>query len=352
MNAQTVKAAEQQMRRSAPEQHLSKRQKTGDEGIARYNYSSEESLQNGAQGFVVTCAFRREKSATKEVMQLLNKYLVLQHSEADTDQAAECTTKPATCDGQPSANESASPQPAVQLPANTPQHSLSLAKLATSGLLMLQLHSTVSSPEGTQQTDASDTKSQAVPVEILRHILQDLQAGRLASPEFCERIIPVQTTCSMTMAALTAAAQQIAALHAAQAVQAADNQLVKFAVAYKSRGSTKIKQATSAGKSQDAEPMKREELIAAVAKAVEDAVLAAQGKVKVDLQSPEVVIFVETLPLNTGSVFALSWLQHGMTCQSPKLSVKPLVASAKVSQPSAHGSHSQKHKASAQRAQQ
>lgn len=46
---------------------------------------------------------------------------------------------------------------------------------------------------------------------------------------FCERIIPVQTTCSLTEQGLKSAAQHVAKLHAKQAVEAALSQPVKFA---------------------------------------------------------------------------------------------------------------------------
>ncbi|KAA6417751.1 MAG: hypothetical protein FRX49_12250, partial [Trebouxia sp. A1-2] len=88
MDAKVVQAAEQQMRRSAPENPLSKRHKTGTESyqsVARYNYSSQESLQQGAQGFIVTCAFRREKSATKEAVALISQYLVAYKSRGSSN---------------------------------------------------------------------------------------------------------------------------------------------------------------------------------------------------------------------------------------------------------------------------
>ena len=46
---------------------------------------------------------------------------------------------------------------------------------------------------------------------------------------FCERIIPVQITCSMTQQALTSATQRLAKLHAKQAVEASGHHLLKFA---------------------------------------------------------------------------------------------------------------------------
>ena len=46
---------------------------------------------------------------------------------------------------------------------------------------------------------------------------------------FCERIIPVQMTCSMTIPALTSAAKQVARLHAQKAAQAAGSHPLKFA---------------------------------------------------------------------------------------------------------------------------
>ena len=81
-----VQAAEQQMRRSAPDEHTAKRRKVDGggalsclirfeyvkwqihnsvnaadsrQGVARYNYTSMESLVEGAEGFIVTCPFRK-----------------------------------------------------------------------------------------------------------------------------------------------------------------------------------------------------------------------------------------------------------------------------------------------------
>ncbi|KAL0053782.1 hypothetical protein WJX82_010731 [Trebouxia sp. C0006] len=259
MDAKIVQAAEQQMRRSAPENPLSKRQKTGTESyqsVARYNYSSQESLQQGAQGFIVTCAFRREKSATKEAVALLSQYL--------------------------------------------------------------------------EASPANQLQPGSLPVTVVHQIMDDLQAGTLATPEFCERIIPVQITCSMIQQALTSATQRLAKLHAKQAVEASEDQLVNFAVAYKSRGSSnKAKQAATIAPDspQQPGPANRQQVITLVAAAVEEAVVSAGGKVHVDLKQPQVVILVEVLPVSAMSLCAISWVPACMTVQTPKLMIKPLVSS-------------------------
>lgn len=93
MDPRTVEAAEQQMRRTAPDEHTAKRRKIdGGESslvkfwgpcesasvapgyskteqyviaagphqiVARYNYTSVKSLQEGSEGFIVTCPFRK-----------------------------------------------------------------------------------------------------------------------------------------------------------------------------------------------------------------------------------------------------------------------------------------------------
>ncbi|DBA91513.1 TPA: hypothetical protein ACH3X1_003137 [Trebouxia sp. C0004] len=134
----------------------------------------------------------------------------------------------------------------------------------------------------------------------------------------------------MTEQALTSAAQRLAKLHAKQAVEASGDKLVKFAVAYKSRGSSnKAKQGgTIASDSpQQPGPANRQQVITLVAAAVEETVVSAGGKVHVDLKHPQVVILVEVLPISAMSVCAISWVPASMTVLTPKLMIKPLVSS-------------------------
>lgn len=367
MDAKVVQAAEQQMRRSAPENPLSKRQKTGTESyqsVARYNYSSQESLQQGAQGFIVTCAFRREKSATKEAVALISQYLGLQQTEAHADEAVPLTTAthhPAATKASAAAAAKASAAAAAPStsdnpasdPCDTPtascHHSFSITKLASSGIIMLQLNQQASqdsnrhpseslegSGQAVQQPDGAEASPEnqmlpgSLPVTVVRRIVDDLRAGTLATPEFCERIIPVQITCSLTQQALTSATQRLAKLHAKQAVESSGDQLVKFAVAYKSRGSSnKTKQAATPATDspQEPGPANRQQVITLVAAAVEEAVVSAGGKVHVDLKHPQVVILVEVLPISAMSLCAISWVPASMTVQTPKLMIKPLVSS-------------------------
>lgn len=83
-------AAEAQMRRSAPELDddagpRSRRQKVADgqddasdhvEGhVGRYTYAAIDTLARGCTAFLGSCGFRRERSSTKEVLNVLNKVL-------------------------------------------------------------------------------------------------------------------------------------------------------------------------------------------------------------------------------------------------------------------------------------
>ncbi|GIL61042.1 hypothetical protein Vafri_15408 [Volvox africanus] len=71
--------AETEMRRVLDESRPRKRPR-GDEDsllapIDRYRYAVGQELEAGAKGFIVTCNFQREKSATREASQLLRRYM-------------------------------------------------------------------------------------------------------------------------------------------------------------------------------------------------------------------------------------------------------------------------------------
>jgi hypothetical protein len=77
MDPDVKRAAEAQMRRHAPddaENVDSKRAKTADGGAPRFAYAALKSLLakgTSSRGFIVTCAFNREKSATVDAMRVL-----------------------------------------------------------------------------------------------------------------------------------------------------------------------------------------------------------------------------------------------------------------------------------------
>ncbi|GLI68521.1 hypothetical protein VaNZ11_012968 [Volvox africanus] len=71
--------AETEMRRVLDESRPRKRPR-GDEDsllapIERYRYAVGQELEAGAKGFIITCNFQREKSATREASQLLRRYM-------------------------------------------------------------------------------------------------------------------------------------------------------------------------------------------------------------------------------------------------------------------------------------
>ncbi|KAK9818364.1 hypothetical protein WJX72_011344 [[Myrmecia] bisecta] len=74
---QLKREAEQEMRRDAPELYPRKRPRTDPEAAAhedtrpkvgRFEYDAPTALEQGTQGFVITCDFRREMSATREAI--------------------------------------------------------------------------------------------------------------------------------------------------------------------------------------------------------------------------------------------------------------------------------------------
>ncbi|GLC35877.1 hypothetical protein PLESTB_000515300 [Pleodorina starrii] len=79
--ARLRREAEIEMRRVLDESRPRKRPRAaGDDDapfvpVDRYRYAVIQELEAGAKGFIVTCNFRREKSATREASQLLRRYM-------------------------------------------------------------------------------------------------------------------------------------------------------------------------------------------------------------------------------------------------------------------------------------
>ncbi|KAL3150922.1 hypothetical protein ABBQ32_000672 [Trebouxia sp. C0010 RCD-2024] len=282
----------------------------------------------------------REKSATKEAIALLSSYLDkdlnTQHPQHDTrypnspSDAGISATQPHSA-----ADQQRTPHVPTETPPCQPAYTFSMTKLASSGIVMLQLQRRTNKQDtdvvthtdlapGSCGNEAGADRVGVTepnlpnrrPAQVVHKILVDLQAGALSPPEFCERIIPVQLTCGLTAQALKGAAARIAALHSREVVQAAAGSPIKLAVTYKGRGS---------GSKDRKSPVDRSLAIAIVADAVEDAVKRCGGTVKVDLKSPQVVMMVEVLPITPSPICALCWLPGTMT-QANKLLVKPMVA--------------------------
>ncbi|XP_071724298.1 uncharacterized protein [Rutidosis leptorrhynchoides] len=288
--------------------------------MPRYDYNAPQNLlQRSHSGFLITCTIKREKSATKEAMAILDKYADAFKSgisnpdpgtkkrkicgDDTDDNSANASEKLITSeddDGNRKDDGSSSE-------LSEKNYVLSLVKLTRSGLLLL--------------TFAKENTVEAA--DIVCDIFKSLESGSLKSPEWCHRIFPIQATCRLNEQEL----RQVVSKLVRQFVNAPQDKLsqpITFAVGYNRRGieSTEMKNP----KDGDQFPLlDRDKCFGVVAIAVKDIVTNAV----VDLKSPQMSVLVELLPLSgvpKGSlVVAVSVLPFNLVSTKPRLCIKPLV---------------------------
>ncbi|KAF5750048.1 hypothetical protein HS088_TW03G00378 [Tripterygium wilfordii] len=302
--------------------------------IPRYDYNAPSLLlQHSHSGFLITCSIKREKSATKEAISILEKFVGLFNGSSEApDIAKENTTKrrkicTEETDGQcadtgeskstieKSVGESPEDNCISSVKADTIIESgsvLSLVKLCRSGLVLL-----------TSSKDKSlDT------AKIVSKIFHSLESGNLSSPLWCHRIFPIQATCNLNEKDLRAVVSKLVI----QFVNDKQQKLaspVKFAVGYNRRGveETEMRNLKDASKNSDVCPLlDRNKCFSVVADAVNDALPDSS----VDLKSPELCVLVELLPLsgvpNGSLVVAVSVLPRSLVTTKPRLCIKALVS--------------------------
>ncbi|KAI4366921.1 hypothetical protein MLD38_022722 [Melastoma candidum] len=316
--------------------------------LPRFDYAAPASLlRRSHSGFLITCPFMREKSATKEAMTILEKYCGVLHAEEnnDLDQADECpaTKRRKLCpeesgkypsDGTDSEHLSVEDAGNTNADANKPREdtaiipetrdgcpkkdsSLSLVKLKRSGLLLF----TISKEDPPNVVDA------------VSEIFKCLESGSLGSPLWCHRIFPIQATCNLIEQDLRMVVQKLVI----QFLDDKRNSLarpVKFAVGYNRRGLEEDGMKNSGEKGEDGDSfplLDRSKCFGAVASAVKDAVSDSI----VDLKNPEIAILVDLLPLSAvvpgrSLVAAVSVLPRSLVTTKPRLCVKALVTEAKT----------------------
>ena len=263
------RAAEAQMRRRAPvdlagvgdadDAPRQKRIKNDDgdetetvaadkEDFARYEYAPVDALLTSKDftgGFVVTCAFGREKSATADALRMLN---------AGAGGAAK----------------------------------LKVAKLPCRGALLLMLSG------GGVSSDSGATASDVDATGVASNALESVRSGVDRGSRFVEKIYPVNAAFDLEDDARMASA-------CAEIIRAADVRVdglfsrgeVRFAVAYSKRLCN-----TAVIENEDAPGAhKKSVLVPRVARAIEEALKKTYPNValKVDLKRPDVVFFLEVL---------------------------------------------------------
>ncbi|XP_006647671.1 uncharacterized protein LOC102708409 [Oryza brachyantha] len=308
--------------------------------LPRYDYRASGSLLlRPHSGFLITCPIKREKSATKEAISILedsighaSSYSTKNSEPCDMQVAAkkrkicsetpdiensEDTVKNEKCDASETtgSTEKELASPHSKTSENVDQTSnLSLVKLSRSGLLFFSF------PTGGLHV-----------VQMLTQMFHSLQSGKLKSPQWCHRIFPIQETCVLSEAELHVTVSKLF-LDFVKSKEDQDEP-IKFAVGYNRRG---IDETEMKGQKNDNEGSKQQILMDRdqCFKVVAAAVKSVTENSIVDLRSPEVAVLVEMLPISGvplgSSVAGVSVLPSELISTKPRLCVKALVPDKKA----------------------
>jgi hypothetical protein len=298
-----------------------------DVSLERYEYAATSSILagTGGVGFAATCAFNREKSATKELLELLRPH-VRWRDDAEAD--ADGVDDPAV-DGAGLRDESEKDQKATSPP---PRLRLNPVKMPGRGFVFVRL--SVAKEQTKDEQDTGETKEDEKTYEqrvskslgravsrAARALTASVRAGAVPSPRWVEKVVAIQATCAMPEISETAAetdkaetassvlrdtVKRVVACLDAEALQKSHTAggsddgkdddgkgVLRFAVAFANRfrgmgGETKNKTRDS---SNSFKRYAREFVVPAVAAAAESAL----GTTKISLTDPDVTFFVEVL---------------------------------------------------------
>ncbi|XP_019428439.1 PREDICTED: uncharacterized protein LOC109336353 [Lupinus angustifolius] len=292
--------------------------------LPRFDYNAPSSLlRHSHSGFLITCTIKREKSATKEAMSILHKFVgdfnTPNFDDSKDPKENNTTKRRRTCtEGTGEETNSAtansgdgkilSTHKAEGVTTGVP--GLSLVKLTKSGLLLLTF----------PKNKLPNT------VNILSNIIGGLESGNVNLPLWCHRIFPIQATCGLNEKEL----QEVVTTLVKEFIADKQDKLerpLKFAVGYNRRGleDTKfVKENSDAFSLLD-----RNKCFGVVASAVHHVV---EDSV-VDLRSPELSVLVEFLPLsgvpNGSIIVAVSVLPKNLVTTKPRLCIKALTSNTK-----------------------
>ncbi|XP_019158372.1 PREDICTED: uncharacterized protein LOC109155096 [Ipomoea nil] len=282
--------------------------------IPRFDYNAPSSiLRHSHCGFLVTCPIKREKSATKEAICILEKYIPKTAAKkrkvcpgaANGEYPDSFKNKDAGCKDDISDSDTCAEK----------NHELSLVKLTRSGLLLFTF------PCG---------KSPPI-VNILFDIVHSLESKSLNMPRWCHRIFPIQGTCVLDEKELRTLVSKLFSEFMIDNQNKLD-QPVKFAVGYNRRGieETEMKNVRKNEYDPLSTLLDRDKCFSVVASAIKDIVPNSV----VDLKHPEVSVLIELLPLSGipdgSAVVGVSVLPKALVSTKPRLSVKALVADIKA----------------------
>ncbi|KAL5983185.1 hypothetical protein ACLOJK_017269 [Asimina triloba] len=307
--------------------------------IPRFDYKAPSSLlEHSHSGFLITCTIKREKSATKEAISILQKHISLLSTDgvevlepADenisvkrrkicSDETDGKIFSSASCEEGANVSgisgEMAKDAPLPKTDADVVGLELSLVKLTRSGLLLFTF------PKNKSLHTAN----------ILANIFESLDSGSIKPPVWCHRILPLQATCILKEKDLQMTVSKLVQEYLNDE-RNKHGTPIRFAVGYNRRGidETEMKvQKNISKESHELTLLDRNKCFSIVAEAVKG--VAADSVV--DLKSPELAVLVELLPLsglpNGSSVAALSILPQNLLTVKPRLCVKALASDTKA----------------------
>ncbi|RWR90507.1 hypothetical protein CKAN_01960400 [Cinnamomum micranthum f. kanehirae] len=310
--------------------------------LPRFDYKAPSSLlEHSHSGFLITCTIKREKSATKEAISILEKYIGSfscgDSKRSDSPDAILATKKRKTCHEEENGEdikreyckEAGISGASGEIREGTTVSStdadvdaesggsLSLVKLTRSGLLLFTF----------PRNGCLDT------INILSNIFESLNSGGLKPPLWCHRILPIQATCCLKEKDLQVTVSRLVRQYLDDERNKVERP-IRFAVGYNRRGidekaEMKTKKNTSCD-SKESSLLDRNQCFSIVAGAFHE--VAADSVV--DLKSPELAVLVELLPISGvpigSSVVAISVLPCNLFTTKPRLCVKALAADAKT----------------------
>ncbi|XP_022158307.1 uncharacterized protein LOC111024819 [Momordica charantia] len=306
-------------------------QHSGVISIPRFDYNAPSALLHHCHsGFLITCSIKREKSATKEAISILEKYI--QYFSSSTPENLEVSDENEVSKRRKICTEDVDHKSVKGEERSSDEHvegtsmnstkcearvekssPISLVKLTRSGLVLFTLPKDIS----------PDT------VFIVLDIIQSLEAGTLKSPAWCHRIFPIQATCCLNEKDLQAVVSKLV-LRFLKNKENILSHPVKFAVGYNRRGIEETEMKTCKDSSGANVMASRDKCFSIVAAAVKDVVSNAV----VDLKSPEFCVLVELLPLSglplPSLVVGVSVLPSDLVTTKPRLCIKALTSDTKA----------------------
>ncbi|KAJ1436289.1 THUMP domain [Sesbania bispinosa] len=301
--------------------------------LPRFDYNAPSSLlHHSHSGFLITCTIKREKSATKEAISILDKFVgpfstggddCSKNPKEDStskrrrtcteDIGKECLEAEETEFATASSGDGKFSSPDKVEADKDRVTGLSLVKLTRNGLLLFTFPNNI----------LPDT------VNIVSNIIQAVESGSVSLPVWCHRIFPIQATCGLKEKEL----QEVVSMLVKKFLAAKQDKFerpLKFAVGYNRRGIEETKFVKENLNDSNAfSLLDRNKCFAIVASAVNHVV---EDSV-VDLRSPELSVLVELLPLsrvpNGSIVVAVSVLPRNLVSTKPRLCVKALTSNTK-----------------------